>query len=45
MAPNVYTMLSEIDLFAEAMEKVARGEVKEELKEHSPEAEIRSKNI
>jgi len=29
VTPNVYTMPSEIDLFAEAMEKVARGEVKE----------------
>lgn len=31
VTPNVYTLLSEIDLFAEAMEKAARGEVKELL--------------
>ena len=29
VTPNVYTLLSEIDRFGEAMEKVARGEVKE----------------
>lgn len=29
ITPNVYTLLSEIDLFAKAMEKVARGEVRE----------------
>jgi len=27
VTPNVYTLLSEVDLFAEAMEKVAKGEV------------------
>jgi isopenicillin-N epimerase len=31
ITPNVYTTLSEIDLFAAAMEKVARGEVKSVL--------------
>ncbi len=31
VTPNVYTTLSEIDQFAEAMEKIARGEVKEVL--------------
>jgi len=29
VTPNVYTLLSEIDLFAGAMEKVAKGEVPE----------------
>lgn len=31
ITPNVYTLTSEIDLFAEVLEKVARGEVKEVL--------------
>jgi selenocysteine lyase/cysteine desulfurase len=31
VTPNVYTLPSEIDVFADAMEKVARGEVKEVL--------------
>jgi selenocysteine lyase/cysteine desulfurase len=26
VTPNVYTLLSEVDLFAEAMEKAAKGE-------------------
>ncbi len=29
ITPNVYTLLSEVDLFAEAMEKAAKGEVPE----------------
>jgi len=29
VTPNVYTLLSEVDLFTEAMEKVAKGEVAE----------------
>ena len=29
VTPNVYTLLSEVDLFAEAMEKAAKGEVPE----------------
>ncbi len=29
VTPNVYTMLSEIDLFADVIESVARGEIKE----------------
>jgi len=31
VTPNVYTLLSEIDLFADVLEKVAKGEVKEVL--------------
>jgi selenocysteine lyase/cysteine desulfurase len=31
VTPNVYTLPSEIDVFADALEKVARGEVKEVL--------------
>lgn len=29
VTPNVYTLLSEVDLFADAMEKAAKGEVPE----------------
>jgi len=32
VTPNVYTLLSEIDLFGDAMEKVARGEVPSVMK-------------
>ena len=31
ITPNVYTMVSEMDLFADVIESVARGEVKEVL--------------
>ncbi len=29
ITPNVYTMVSEMDLFADVIESVARGEIKE----------------
>jgi selenocysteine lyase/cysteine desulfurase len=32
VTPNVYTLVSEMDLFADVLEKVAKGEVKEVLK-------------
>ncbi len=32
ITPNVYTLVSEMDLFADVLEKVAKGEVKEVLK-------------
>ena len=32
VTPNVYTLISEMDLFADVLEKVAKGEVKEVLK-------------
>jgi isopenicillin-N epimerase len=32
VTPNVYTLVSEIDFFADVLEKVAKGEVKEVLK-------------
>jgi selenocysteine lyase/cysteine desulfurase len=32
VTPNVYTLVSEMDLFADVLEKIARGEVKEVLK-------------
>ncbi len=32
VTPNVYTLISEMDLFADVLEKVAKGEVKEVMK-------------
>jgi selenocysteine lyase/cysteine desulfurase len=32
VTPNIYTLVSEMDLFADVLEKIARGEVKEVLK-------------